>query len=251
MRVNHRLSRIILTLLCAVFFSGVSLAQNPTDLPAGRDPVTNLSVEREKAEIYSKLKCCPCKESFAQCTCAEAKEMKAYIDALMDAGISKDDIFYKIAKKYSLKVIIDEKLKSSLEQRLIKEAGDKRPQLLLETAVFDFGTVSQKLGILRKVFKIENKGNSDLIINNLRTSCGCVSVALDVGENKSPYFSNQGSGILSQLAIAPGKSAGLEIVFDLHHASIKPGKVIREILFSSNDPVNKDLAIMLQMTVKE
>lgn len=236
MRVNHWLTRVILALLCAVFFTGVSLAQSPTGL---------------KAEIYSKLKCCPCKESFAQCVCAEAKEMKAYIDALMEAGVRKDDIFYKIAKKYSLKVIIDESLKSNLEQRLIKDAGNKRPQLLLETAVFDFGTVSRKLGTLRKVFKIENKGSADLVINNLRTSCSCVSVSLIVGKNQSPYFSNQGSGVLSQLAIPPETSASLEIAFDLYHPSIKPGKVIREILFGSNDPVNKDAAIMIQMLVKE
>ena len=40
----------------------------------------------------------------------EAKEMKGYIDALLLKPIAKDEIYYKVAKKFSLKTILDEKM---------------------------------------------------------------------------------------------------------------------------------------------
>ena len=37
--------------------------------------------------------------------------MKGYIDALLETGILKDEIYYKVAKKFSLKTILDENVK--------------------------------------------------------------------------------------------------------------------------------------------
>jgi len=89
-----------------MFFPRITFAQN---------------IGADKLEIYSVLKCCSCQEPFYNCTCPEAIEMKAYIEALFSTGASKDDIFYKIAKKFSLETIQDEKLKQNIEKRLISE----------------------------------------------------------------------------------------------------------------------------------
>lgn len=85
----------LFSIICFMFFSQLTFAQ---------------STDGVKSEIYSKLKCCFCKESFDKCACPEAREMKAYIEALLGIGAGKEDIFYKIAKKFSLETIQDEEL---------------------------------------------------------------------------------------------------------------------------------------------
>src|SRR4030042_4117127 len=139
-----------------------------------------------KSTIYSKLKCCPCPDTFETCTCAEAKEMKAYIDGLLESNVPEEEVFYKLAKKYSLNVIIDTSLRKDLEERLIKEAGEKHPRLQAEPLAYDLGKDSKKDEKIKKIFKIVNQGNSNLVIRRLKTSCPCATVSLTAGEEKSP-----------------------------------------------------------------
>lgn len=202
-----------------------------------------------KSEIYSKLKCCACNVSFAQCVCAEAKEMKAYIDALIETGLSKEEIFYKVAKKFSIKTILDEQIKAGVEKRLVKEMGEKRPQIILEPASFDFGRASKKQRRITKIFKLHNAGTTKLIITNVRVSCECVSVSLKVGKDKSPYFGVAGAKPGWQLVVEPKKSGELEVVLDLSHSSVPIGKVIRDIFVASNDPLYPESAIRVEAEI--
>ena len=204
-----------------------------------------------KQEIYSKLKCCPCQESFEKCVCPEAREMKTYIDALLEAGVAKNDIFYRVAKKFSPKVILDEQIKSEVEQRLIKETGGKRSQIIFEPSFSDFGKVSKKQAKASKIFKLYNKGNADLIINNVRASCGCVSASLRVGKNKSPYLGVAGANPGWQVVIEPGKFGELEVVLDLNHSSMGKGKQIRDVFVSNNDPLNPEASLKVEIEVIE
>lgn len=236
MRIYRSLDRLILTWACVVFFAHIALAQN---LPG------------MKEEIYSKFKCCPCNVSFDRCTCQEAKEMKAYIDALLDSGVTKEDIFYKVAKKFSLKVILDERIKSDIKQRLIKEAGQKRSEIVLDTTSFDFGSVSKRQGKISKIFKLSNKGNAPLIIKNMKTSCPCASVSLSVDKNKSPYFGTSGASEGWQVEIKPGKMGELEFMVDLASPHVKVGKMLREARIISNDPIYPELSIRIAAEVKD
>jgi LEA14-like dessication related protein len=204
-----------------------------------------------KTDIYSKLKCCPCKESFDKCLCKEAKEMKAYIDALLESGIAKEGIFYKIAKKYSLNTIIDKQIKQDIEKRFIKEAGEKRPQIELESTHYDFGKVSKRQGKISKNFKLYNKGSAGLIITNIRVSCSCVTASLKVGRNKSPYFSVAGAGSGWQVKIEPGGLGELEVALDLAHQSMAIGKEARDVFISSNDPVYPQVILRVEAEVRE
>lgn len=218
------------------FFVSVSSAQ------------TNNSV---REEIYSKLHCCVCKEIFAQCVCQEAKEMKVYIEALLEAGVGKEEIYYKVAKKYSLNVITDPQIKAGIERRLIDEAGVKRPQLVLEPRSVDFGQLHKHQGVVKRIFKISNKGTDKLVITNIRTSCVCVSVSLKTGEEKSPFFVTSAAAPGWQTVIDTGKSGVLEIAVDLQHSSVKPGKLIREVQIFSNDPLYPEAILMLEGDVKD
>lgn len=229
------MKKILLSLAILMICAAVSFAQAPADL---------------KPDIYSKLKCCACKMDFAPCGCKEAIEMKAYIEGLIESGVSRDDIFYRVAKKFSLKVILDEQIKTGVQQRLIKEAGGKLPQIVLETTSFDFGKISKKQGRAVKIFKLYNKGNTDLIINNIRVSCSCVTASLKVGKNKSPAFGTRGAADLNwQETIKPGKFGELEVVLDLAHPSMEIGHEVRDVFIASNDPLNSQLTLRVEADI--
>lgn len=204
-----------------------------------------------KSEIYSKLKCCACDVSFDKCVCPEAKEMKAYVEALIESKAGKEEIFYKLAKKYTLNSILDKKIKADLEKRLIKEAGEKRPQIIVEPFYFNFGKVNKKQGKISKIFKVDNRGSSDLVISNIRVSCSCTTVSLKVGKSKSPYFAIAGAPKDWKQIIKPGDSGELEVVFDLAHASMTVGRQTRDVFISSNDPVLPQVVIKVEAQVTQ
>ena len=226
---------VFLAIFSSVFFSQALFAQNP-DL---------------KSEIYSKLKCCACNVSFDKCVCPEAKEMKAYVDALIESKESEGNIFYKVAKKYTLNSILDEHIKSDIEKRLIEEAGEKRPQIVLEPLTFDFGNVGKNEGKVSKIFKVQNKGNSDLIIANIRVSCSCTTASLRVGKNKSPDFAIAGAPKDWKEIIKPGESGDLEVVLDIAHSSMAVGKQTRDVFIASNDPLYPQVTIRVEAQVNE
>src|SRR3990167_873936 len=179
MQIFGKMSKAILCLFCLLLFFQIVFAQ---DIPA------------LKADIYSKIGFITCKDmTINKCNCPKSREMKAYIEALLETGVSREEIFYKVAKKYSLNAIMDIKIRREVEERLIKEAGDKRPHIALDSSSFDFGQVAKKQGKISKIFKLTNKGNALLIIRSLKTSCPCASVALKIDKNKTPYFGTEGS----------------------------------------------------------
>jgi hypothetical protein len=112
MQIRYKVQPIFISFLCVLCILSGVFAQNTDAL---------------KSDIYSGLKCCNCRESFATCVCPEAKEMKVYIDALLENSISKKEIFYKVAKKFSPDTILDAQTKVEIEVRLIDEAGQKQP----------------------------------------------------------------------------------------------------------------------------
>lgn len=230
MQIQHKIGLIM------VFFTGLifspqnfTLAQNVNDL---------------NSEIYSKLKCCKCSVSFTTCTCEHAKEMKAYISGLIESNVSIDDIFYKVAKKFTLEVITDKQIRDKAEKRIIEETGGKRPQAALESNSFSLGQVSKKQGIIGRTFKLYNRGNDILTVKNLKTSCSCVTAALQMGKVKSPYFGTTGAPENWQVQIVPGKNADIEALIDLNHRTVSVGRLIREVYISTNDPLNPELSVI-------
>ncbi|MDP2830892.1 MAG: DUF1573 domain-containing protein [Candidatus Omnitrophota bacterium] len=235
MRFYRKISVIILSFFCLTFFSRIGFAQTAADL---------------KAEIYPKLRDKRCTTmALDKCNCPDAREMKAYIEALIETGISKDEIFYKVAKKFTLNTILDTQIKQGLEQRLAKEAGAKRPQIVLGAASYNFGKVSKKQGKLTKNIKLFNRGNAELAVKNIKVSCSCVTAALIVKGNRSLYFNTQGAPADWQMVIGPNKSGELEIVLDLGHSSIPLGKVTRDVLITSNDPLNSESILRIEAEV--
>lgn len=230
------MKRVVLSFMIMMVWVSISFAQAPVDPRPG---------------IYSKLKCCTCKIEFAPCGCKEAVEMKAYIDALLDTGVSQKEIYYKIAKKFSLNVIVNEETRNEVKAQLLKETGGKTPEIAPEVAFFSFGNASKKGGTIQKAFKIYNKGNADLVITNIRVSCDCVTASLKVGKNKSPAFGVMGDrGSEWQETIRPGKYGELEVAIDMAHPSMEAGrKEIRDIFIASNDPLNSQTTLRVEVDV--
>lgn len=240
-------------LLCGYlgFFSYLSFAQ---EIKTEIYPVRNYRADETDKDVsngvYSKLKNPRCNMVLSECSCPEAKEIKGYIAGLLDAGTDKDDIFYKAAKKFSLKVIWDNEVRQAVEKRLIQEMGENRPKIVLEPAdYFDFGKVDKTQGDVRQVFKLHNKGKADLVIKNIRVSCSCTSVSLIKGNEKSPYFGTKGAAKDWQVELKPDESAELEVVLDLNHRSVRVGDLMREVMIASNDPLYPEASVTVKAQV--
>lgn len=201
--------------------------------------------------IYPQLRCCACSTPFDKCGCPEAKGMKAYVDALLEAGMGKEEIFYKVAKKFSLNAISDEQARQEAENRFIREAGQMRPRIIVGADSFDFGRVSKSRGKISRIFKLYNKGNLPLLIKNIRTSCPCASASLKVDKDKSRYFGTAGAPGNWQMAIKPGGSGDLELTVDLASPHVKTGKMIRDASVISNDPVYPEITVEITADVTD
>lgn len=236
MRIFFKVRAVILPFLCVIFFPIAVFAQN---------------VDAEKSDIYSKLKCCACKVSFDKCDCSQAKEIKAYIDALLESGANREEIFYKSAKKFSSGVILDKQVRQDIEKKLIEEAGDSRPQIVLDLDSFDLGKISRKKGKISKIFRVANKGNAPLIIKQIRTFCPCAAASLKIDKNKSRFFSTEGSPAGWQSEIKPGSTGELEIMVDLSSPHVNTGKLFRDAAITSNDPVHPEVTARIEAEVTE
>ncbi len=203
-----------------------------------------------RTEIHSKLRDKRCNMPLSECNCPEAKEMKGYIDALLETGIAKDEIYYKVAKKYSLSLVLDNQLKAELEKRFVREAGSKRPRIVLETTSFNFGEVNKAQGKVSTIFKLSNEGNADLVITNLRASCVCTTISLTVDKQKSPYFDNKGAPKDWKMALKPNQTGELEVVLDLAHKAINTGDLTREVDIISNDPLYPETSVRVEAKVR-
>ena len=79
------------------------------------------------------------------------------------------------------------------------------------------------------IFKFKNVGQNELVIENVRTSCGCTAV------------------LVSKKNIKPGEAGEIKATFDTKRYSGKQGK---NIYVSTNDPDNRTVKLRLEVNVK-
>lgn len=95
------------------------------------------------------------------------------------------------------------------------------------TLSYDFGDINQ--GDKKEyTFDLVNKGKSNLIIRNVRSSCGCTAV--------SP----------SKSIIAPGETAPIKVVFD---SSGKKGRQSKTVTVITNDPKNSSAILRISTNI--
>jgi hypothetical protein len=116
------------------------------------------------------------------------------------------------------------------------------PTLSLVPAVYDFGDVSVQGGIVSTAMTVKNEGSSDLIINDMDSSCGCTSATISKDGIEGPVFGMKMHGtnpVGWSETLKPGETALLNIYYNpMVHPDLR-GPVTRAISLFSNDPRRK------------
>lgn len=205
-------------------------------------------------EIYPLFECPCCGKFIDECSCGMAAERRGYIDASIEISdnASRDKIVLAYVKKYGLNSFMDEKEEEKIREKLVKEAPAERPIISLSPDSYDFEDVSQGKGIVEISFKLRNEGKKDLVINELETSCGCTSASIVYQGEESPIFSMPGHGENEeigdwQIAISSGEEAELKVYYDPNVHEEFRGSAIREISVFSNDPIDFQKSVSIEL----
>ncbi len=101
------------------------------------------------------------------------------------------------------------------------------PVVTFNTLSYDFGDIQQ--GVKKEyTFELTNKGKSNLIIRNVKSSCGCTAV--------SP----------SKNMIGPGEMAPVKVVFD---STGKKGRQSKTVTVITNDPKNPTSTLRISCNI--
>ncbi len=114
---------------------------------------------------------------------------------------------------------------------LLTACAGKQPQISLETTEFDFGDVVNGEIVSRDLI-VRNVGQADLIVEEVITTCGCTTGALD------------------PMTIPPGGEATLHIEFDSGaHGPELTGELMRQVILVSNDPEAPEATVQFTANV--
>jgi len=105
--------------------------------------------------------------------------------------------------------------------------GEKPPEAVFLRKVYNFGEIKEGEKV-STIFLLKNKGDSDLIINDIRVSCGCTAV------------------LLSSKIIEPGKTAELKVTFDSKGFK---GEIRKSIYVHSNDTRHPIIQLRIESKV--
>ena len=110
---------------------------------------------------------------------------------------------------------------------------------------------AKKKGTVAAFFMIKNEGKKDLVIERLDTSCGCTTASIVFQGKEGPRFAMVGHGIENpkdwKLSIPPGQSAQLKVYYDPNVHKDLRGAVIREIYIYSNDPIDFEKKVQIEL----
>lgn len=184
--------------------------------------------------------------------CSMAKERIDYIDSLVAQKLTEKEVILAYVKKYGLNTFVDKNKQNEIKDELVKSAPAERPVISLAKDFYDFGDVSQKKGIVSTLFEFKNAGENDLIINKLDSSCGCTSASVIFEGQEGPRFAMAGHGIESptdwQISIPPEETAYIKVYYDPDVHKDFRGPATREITIFSNDPVDFEKKVTIDLS---
>lgn len=218
------------------------------------DSATSLLVKSVSAEEIYPLFFCPCcgkpldKNNIC---CGLAKERIDYIDFLVQTALSKDEVILSYVKEYGLNSFVDKNKQEEFKEKLIAAAPSNRPIISLTPVSYDFGVISQKEGKVFTYFDLRNEGKSDLVIDKLETSCGCTFAAIVFEGKESPFFTMSGHGYENPewkgVSIPSGGRAQLKVMYNPDAHKDFRGEAIREISVFSNDPIDFEKKVKIEL----
>ena len=111
------------------------------------------------------------------------------------------------------------------------------PKITCASPNFDFGNMDEGPDIVHE-FHCKNSGKGKLIITNVSTSCGCTSAVMNQKGTNTPAN--------YPVTFGPGEAV---VVKATYHTANRPGHATKIITVASNDPVNPNFQLKLDMTV--
>ena len=207
------------------------------------------------ADIYPEFVCPCCGQPLDpnNICCGSAQERIDYINSLVvKPGMTKDEIILTYVKKYGLNSFKDKDQAETFKNKIAESAPQERPIVALSPASFNLGEVSQKKGEVSTTFTVKNNGQKDLVIDKLETSCGCTTASIVFNGQEGPRFGMPGHGLNEdikdwQVVIPPAGEAKLNVYYDPKvHLDFR-GYAIREISIFSNDPVNFEERVKVEL----
>ncbi|MCX7875509.1 MAG: DUF1573 domain-containing protein [Melioribacteraceae bacterium] len=114
-----------------------------------------------------------------------------------------------------------------VDKSVAKDVNTKLPKLKLNKSEHDFGDVEEGKLVDTKI-GFKNVGNAELIISEVKTSCGCTAA------------------LLSSKKLQPGESGNIRIELDTNG---REGKLTRTIIIYSNDPEGPNQVITLNANI--
>lgn len=209
-------------------------------------------------EIYPLFQCPCCGQPLdpENICCPMAAERITYIDGLVQGRLPEDEVILAYVQKYGLESFIDDSKKEEFKKKLISQAPADRPIIEVIPEYHDLGDVSQQGGVVTAIFEIKNNGESDLTINRLETSCGCTSAAIIYKDEEGPRFAMPGHGINEgigdwQVVIPAKEAAQLKVYYDPDVHPDFRGAAIREISVYSDDPVDFQKKVRIELNQVE
>ena len=115
------------------------------------------------------------------------------------------------------------------------------PKIYFPKPNFDFGIVDEAGDIVHE-FHFRNRGKSTLKISHVGTSCGCTAAVAD--SHYSVPDADKTTGVSA--VIPPG---GHAVIKATYHTAGRPGAATKYITVTSNDPLNPNFQLKLQMNV--
>jgi Protein of unknown function (DUF1573) len=113
------------------------------------------------------------------------------------------------------------------------------PKIAINPTEYDFGEVSVRGPVVSTTMSLKNEGGSDLVINNMDTSCPCTSVTLTKGGIEGPAFLMSSHGLNPvgwSETLKPGESAILNVYYNAATHPDSRGSTTMVVWVYSNDP---------------
>ena len=249
---------LIMVLIVVTFATSYSQSNfrimKETSVADSRVNLAQNKIEKTPEEYYQMFQCSCCGQPINTGCCEIAKQRKAYFDSLSRQELEEEEIVHEMVRKFDYGVLMDPSKEKEVRAYFKSTATEKDPKISIDEDTYDFGVIRQSDGEVSTTFNIMNSGKSDLIIEDLDTSCMCTTASLLFDGKESPTFGMSAHGANPKdfsLNIPPGQSATLKITYDPNahgKQKEKEARIKRIVYITSNDPLDFKKQVRIELT---
>lgn len=125
-------------------------------------------------------------------------------------------------------------------------------EIVVRPMEYDLGNVPYGGGIVQRESTLENRGDEELKINSIKTSCGCTEAQLIRDGKESKKFGMHPNTLTWSETVPPGEEATLRIFYDpAAHGPEGTGPFRRAIWIESSDSDQEKVEVRIQGSVTD